>query len=182
MPSAHPYNDVPSAVMRVYLQQRRFDRLRSVRRVARWLSAALVLVLITMTVLRGPTVFGSSTVIGALLVALTGWVVAVVHDFRMQSGRLDSRVCLARLESVRGHLCSRDPQRKRESSPSRRAGANLLTGDDLHSLQAQVRELEHEIDQSEQRVEHALGVAAVASALATVALAAAIGAGASVFA
>lgn len=181
MPIADSYDAAPSAVMRVYLHQRRVDRMRSVRRLAGWLTAGLVLVLVTMTVMRGLPVFTSPAAIVALLVGLTAWLVAVVQDFRLHSSRLDSRVCLARLDSVRRHLAVREPQRKRENTNARRAGADVLTGDDVHALHSQVRELEAEIDESEERVEQALLLGTVAASFGAVALGAAVGAGAMMF-
>ena len=181
-PTADPYDAAPSAVMRVYLQQRRVDRLRSARRLARWLAVALVLVLITMTVLRGPRALATPAVIVALAAALASWAVTVFHDYRLQSSRIDSRLCLARLESVRRHLAAREQDRKVKTAKARRAGLNVLTDDHVQELHAQVRELECEIDESEQRVEHALVVGTVAAAFGAVALGAAVGAGALVFA
>lgn len=178
MPTAGSYDAAPSAVLRVYLQQRRVDRLRAVRRLSRWLTIALALLLVTMTVMRGPFFLGAATVIVALVVSLAAWVVAVVNGYRVHSGRLDSRVCLARIDAVRSQLAVHGRPTRRENAGAPRAGADLLTGGDVHALQLQVRQLEHQIDQSEQRVERALLVGAVAAALGAAALGAAVGASA----
>lgn len=178
MTTASPYDAAPSAVLRVYLQQRRVDRLHSARRLARWLAIALVLLLVTMTAMRGPAVLRDTTVAVLLLVSLAAWVVGVVHDYRVHSSRLDSRLCLARLDSVRRDLAVHGPRNRRENMRSRRTGADVLAGVDVHALQSQVRQLEHEIDESEQRGERALLVGAVATALAAAALVAAVGASA----
>ncbi len=164
---------VPSAVLRVYLQQRRLDRLCSARRLLRCLVMALVLVLVTMTVMRGPQVLGPPTVLIALLLALAAWAVGVFHDYSVHSRRIDSRFCLARLDSVRCLLAAPEPAPKVENATARRAGADVVTNDQLE-LHAQARTLEWEIDESEQRVERALLVGAVAAALVAVALGAAI--------
>lgn len=173
-----PHGTVPSAVMRVYLQQRRLDRIRSARRAARWLIVALVLVLVTMTVMRGPSLLGPPTVVTAMILALTAWVVAVSYDYRVHSRRIDSRLCLVRLESVRRHLEAREHGRKGKSAGARRPGADVLTENHLLELHAQVRTLESEIDESEQRVEQALLAGAVAAGFAVVALTAAVAASA----
>ncbi len=173
-----PNGTIPSAVMRVYLHQRRLDRLRSARRVARWLTVALVLLLVTMTVMRGPDLLGPPTVVAALIVALAAWVVAVFHDYRVQSRRIDSRLCLVRLDSVRRHLEAREHGRRVESTGARRTGADVLTDEHLLELHAQVRTLESEIDESERRVEQALLAGVVAAGFAVVALTAAVAASA----
>lgn len=180
MPTAVPYDAAPSAVLRVYLQQRHLDRLRAARRVARWLCLSLVLVLVTMTVMRGTTVLAHSAVVVALLLSLAAWIVAKGQDYRVHSSRLDSRVCLARLDSVRRHLAARETGQRveRASACERRHGADVLTGDHRQELHTQVRALESEIDESERRVERALLVGAVSAALGAVALGAAVGASA----
>ncbi|MEO6997993.1 MAG: hypothetical protein ABI112_07920 [Terracoccus sp.] len=178
MPTAGPYDAAPTAVLRVYLQQRRVDRLRAARRLARWLTIALALVLVTMAVMHGPAVLGATTAAFALVVSLAAWVVAMVNDHRVHSGRLDSRICLARIDAVRRQLAVQAPPTRRENAGSRRTGANVLTGGDVHALHSQVRQLEHEIDDSEQRVERALLVGAMAAALGAAALGAAVGASA----
>ena len=164
---------LPSAVLRVYLQQRRLDRLCSVRRVVRWLAMALMLVLVTMTVMRGPSVFGPPTVLIALLLALTAWAVAVFYDYSVHSRRIDSRFCLARLDSVRRLLAVRERAPKVDNATARRVGADVVTHDQLE-LHAQARLLEWEIDESEQRVLRALLVSAVAVGFVAVALGAAV--------
>ena len=169
-----PHDTVPSAALKVYLQQRRIDRLRSAKRLVRWLTVAMVLVLVTMTVLRGPRLLGPPTVLTAILLAVAAWVVAVCYDVRMHSCRLDSRLCLARLEAVLGHLVVREQGQKVDSARARRAGAVVLTNEQPMELRAQVRQLEGEIDESEHRVERALLGGAVAAALGAVALGAAV--------
>ncbi|MDN5764266.1 MAG: hypothetical protein L0H96_10230 [Humibacillus sp.] len=178
MPTAVPYGAAPSAVLRVYLQQRRLDRLRSARRVARWLSVALVLVLVTMTVMRGTTLLADAAVAATLLLGLVAWLVAMVATYRVHSSRLDSRVSLARLDSVRRHLDTRDtgPRVERARVPEGRPGTDVLTEDHRLELHTQVRTLENEIDESERRVERALRVGAVSATLGAVALFAAVGA------
>ncbi len=178
MPTAVPYEAAPSAVLRVYLQQRHLDRLRSARRVARWLCLSLVLVLVTMTVMRGTTVLADAAVVVALLLSLAAWMVAMGADYRVHSSRLDSRVCLARLDSVRRHLAARGPGQSVERARERRPGTDVLTDDHRQELHNQVRTLESEIDESERRVERALLVGAVAATVRVVALGAAVGASA----
>ncbi|MEO5744790.1 MAG: hypothetical protein ABIQ53_09415 [Terracoccus sp.] len=175
MRTVGPHATVPSAVLRVYLQQRRVARLCRARRLVRWLAMALVLVLVTMTVMRGLRVLGPPIVLVALLLAFGAWVVGVLNDYRVHSRRIDSRFCLARLASVRRLLAARERAQKVESAMARRAGADVVTIDQLE-LHAQARTLESEIDESEQRVERALIVGAAAAACVAVALSAAVAA------
>lgn len=169
-----PHGTIPSAVMRVYLQQRRLDRIRSARRVAHWLAGTLALVLVTMTVMRGLSLLSPPAVVTSLILALAAWIVAVFHSYRVHSCRIDARLCLVRLESVRRHLESREHSRKVESAGARRPGADVLTDDHLLELHAQVRTLESEIEESEKRVEQALLAGAVAAGAAVFALTAAV--------
>lgn len=180
MPTAVPHDAAPSAVLRVYLQQRRLDRLRSARRVARWLSVTLMLVLVTMTVMRGSTLLTDAAVVVALLLSLAAWLVAMVANYRVHSSRLDSRVSLARLDSVRRHLATRDtgPRVERARVTQGRPGADVLTDDHRLQLHTQVRTLESEIDESEHRVERALLTGAVSATVGAMALCAAVGASA----
>ena len=164
---------VPSAVLRVYLQQRRQDRLCSARRLLRCLAVFLVLVLVTMTVMRGLQVLGPPSVLSALLLAFAAWTVAVFHDYSVHSRRIDSRFCLARLDSVRRLLAARERAPKAQNATARCVAAAVVTDDRLE-LHAQARTLEWEIDESEHRVERALLGGAVAAALVALALGAAV--------
>lgn len=174
MLTAVPYDAPLSAVVRMYLQQRRLERLRSARRLARGLALALVLVLIFVTVTRGPTVSESMTGIVALLLSLAAWMAATAADFRVHSSRIDARVGQTRLGSVRRHLGA--PETPSRGERTRRSGADVLTVNHQQKLHEQVRTLEHEIDESDQRAQRALLAGAVAAALGAVSLGIAVGA------
>lgn len=110
-----------SAVMAVHRQQRRIDRLRGVRMVARTLTVlALAAFAAAALFLDHPAWPGSPLVRTLLGGGVLAWLLALVGDYRVHSNRLTSRILQMQLLSVQDKIDEITERDEHRLGPSRR--------------------------------------------------------------
>ena len=127
----HP-DAVHSAVLVLYLRQRRIARFHTLRIIARSVTVlALIVLAATAMVVDRPDAASSPLVRVLIGAGLLAWVVAVVLDFRVQAARLSSRILQMRLQAVQDRIesiaaAAANSQRERSAAslPSMVSGAS----------------------------------------------------------
>ena len=157
-----------SPLMQVYDQQQRFDRLASLRALARAMTIFALVILVANTIgldRTPPRALLPRALIGA---GLSIWLAAFALDYQVHSNRLNSRMIMMRLLAARTEVdeIEWDPPR---SSP-RAAFWVPVTVRCIDQLHAKVSQLETALEQSEHKVERALLASSTAALTSTLAI------------
>ncbi len=155
---------IRSSLMRVYAQQQRFDRLRSLRVGARVLTILALVVLVATTAILDQVPPRTLALRALLGVGLSIWLVAFALDYLVHSNRLNSRRIMMRLLSARTAIDEIEWRRPPDVSP-RAASWVPMTAERIEKLHAEASRLEAALKQSERKVEGAL-LASTTAALA----------------
>ncbi len=112
-----------SAVSLVYRRQRWMAQMRTIRSVARTVTVLGLGGLVGFTLVDGRGLGSWSTVASLIIAAgVVAWVVQVVHEHRIASHQLDSRVLLARMRTLEAERAAAE-RRPGARGKSRRRGS-----------------------------------------------------------